>query len=696
MHQKAFIFCLFGLFAMSTLVGHSWQPHSNEMSEQAVFNRTNVPRGDVGPEINNVHHDPVQPTPDDVVSVFATVTDPEGLASVEIYYKINESLITNIADMTWDKGDIYTFEFDPMVEGTQVDYLIYAKDVNGNDNEAMDGDSMFSFTYASQSIEIGVELSAPEFISPGNNTEIPANTEFELIVDVLQNLSDGTTTTEDLIYYTYVEGTIDGQFHFSDDLEYNGSAPDGIRTRYRGSINGLRNDTYLQLSFTFEGVYEPYSMNKTTFNNYTVHVVTYPDVITVVDFRTFNFENESIVTPNNPSELFVDIKLQFANGTITTSDLVENPLFNFVIAEGIASVVNLNYEGPTDDQYIRYSVETPQLNNNTEFEFFFIFHSRWSCYLYLVTDHYHLTYRTYSDDVKIAGVLINSPTNNSVVSRDSLISFEINIKYVFNRNGTAYDPGDEYLPWIFYSKFPNMYPSHELAEYNGTTSDGWVKYVLSFLPSATDHELWFKIAFPTPESFILIAPELSDINDKIHLYISEQPIRTFLEEVTLSLANNSMVFPNVETEVVATFDLRDENGSKLIITEDAFNNVMVWVQTPGSWYEWLEFTYIGLDEEENLVYRFTLPPYPNATDLNLTIQFFSMEYPYKVAELKSIDYMLTVNYEAMLTDPKYSSTCECSCEECSTASFDTSFLAFSIGVIGLFSSIRRLKTKKAG
>ena len=90
--------------------------------------------GNAGPEISNITQAPESGNvdPDDTVSVSATITDPDGVASASLFWGTSSGNLPNEIDMADAGSDEYLIENDipAQVDGTTVYYHIVAVDAN--------------------------------------------------------------------------------------------------------------------------------------------------------------------------------------------------------------------------------------------------------------------------------------------------------------------------------------------------------------------------------------------------------------------------------------------------------------------------------------------------------------------------------------------------------------------------------------
>ena len=84
---------------------------------------------DPPPYIGDVSHAPVQPTPDDVVLVQATITDNSAVVDDSLFYAIGLGYIAVPHDSV--VGDMYYYHIPPQADGTTVQYFIWAMDDSG-------------------------------------------------------------------------------------------------------------------------------------------------------------------------------------------------------------------------------------------------------------------------------------------------------------------------------------------------------------------------------------------------------------------------------------------------------------------------------------------------------------------------------------------------------------------------------------
>lgn len=99
-----------------------------------VYITNEVTADPTGPEITNIHNIPKYPMYGDDVTVYATITDPEGVDDALLTYCVGTTCYIPVA-MTHEGNDIWsgTIPWDISWEnGTVVDYEITAKDIGGN------------------------------------------------------------------------------------------------------------------------------------------------------------------------------------------------------------------------------------------------------------------------------------------------------------------------------------------------------------------------------------------------------------------------------------------------------------------------------------------------------------------------------------------------------------------------------------
>ncbi len=81
---------------------------------------------DPPPYISSVSHTPVQPTPDDVVLVQATITDNSAVVADSLFYATGLGFLSVAHDSV--SGDVYYYHIPPQADGTTVQYFIWAMD----------------------------------------------------------------------------------------------------------------------------------------------------------------------------------------------------------------------------------------------------------------------------------------------------------------------------------------------------------------------------------------------------------------------------------------------------------------------------------------------------------------------------------------------------------------------------------------
>lgn len=99
------------------------------------------------PIITAVSHEPSTPTELETITISATVSDPSGIDSVTLHYRIDSGLWTTIA-MTLSTGSTFQVTIGPFTDGSVIEYYITATDNTTSHNEATDDNSgvYYSFT----------------------------------------------------------------------------------------------------------------------------------------------------------------------------------------------------------------------------------------------------------------------------------------------------------------------------------------------------------------------------------------------------------------------------------------------------------------------------------------------------------------------------------------------------------------------
>ncbi len=118
---------------------------------------------DVGPEISNVHHVPKYPINGDDVTVYATVTDPDGIKNVWLSYCLGEICYLPVSMEDPDSDGTYSANIpweSGWENGTDIGYEINAED--NSDNQNSTGKIHFFFVS-----EIEVRIEIPETVSMG-------------------------------------------------------------------------------------------------------------------------------------------------------------------------------------------------------------------------------------------------------------------------------------------------------------------------------------------------------------------------------------------------------------------------------------------------------------------------------------------------------------------------------------------------
>jgi len=86
----------------------------------------------VEPKIISVTQEPLEPTNDDPVKIFANITDPSGIDSVTLSYSTDQTTWFNITMNLNLTSELYEAIIPAMPEETTVYYKIYANDTFGN------------------------------------------------------------------------------------------------------------------------------------------------------------------------------------------------------------------------------------------------------------------------------------------------------------------------------------------------------------------------------------------------------------------------------------------------------------------------------------------------------------------------------------------------------------------------------------
>lgn len=85
---------------------------------------------DMPPVISNIGITPTSPTPTDIVTVAATITDDVGVTGAELYWALTSPVTIgdNVTTMVNTAGDVYSGTMPPQTAGTTVYYMIGAND----------------------------------------------------------------------------------------------------------------------------------------------------------------------------------------------------------------------------------------------------------------------------------------------------------------------------------------------------------------------------------------------------------------------------------------------------------------------------------------------------------------------------------------------------------------------------------------
>ncbi len=117
-----------------------------------------------GPQITNITQTPSAVTPSDNVNVSADVTDPDGIAGVELHWGTDPANLNNTINMSLASGNTYTTDtpIPAQAEGTTVYYEVYALDNNADDSTS----SRYNYTVA-----CATELIISEYVEGSSNNK---------------------------------------------------------------------------------------------------------------------------------------------------------------------------------------------------------------------------------------------------------------------------------------------------------------------------------------------------------------------------------------------------------------------------------------------------------------------------------------------------------------------------------------------
>ncbi len=162
------------------------------------------------PIITNVTYIPQYPNGTTIVTIYANVTDVDGVSSVTLYYSTDGTIYT-LTSMSILSGDTYDGTIPATGSTTIVYYYINATDTNGLINSSP------IFTYF-------VDADGPEFGTPSTQPEYPNAT---VDVNVTIGITDNVEVKNATLYYSY-----DGSTWYNTSMNDIGGGAGGISYEY--------------------------------------------------------------------------------------------------------------------------------------------------------------------------------------------------------------------------------------------------------------------------------------------------------------------------------------------------------------------------------------------------------------------------------------------------------------------------------
>ena len=191
-----------------------------------------APIDDDSPVISNIYHQPSKVSKSDTVTIYATVTDDYGIASVNLYWNAGSDQTTS---MTLTTGNVYSASIGPFSEGTTVTYSIDAIDTASQTTQS----SVSSF-----SISVNIKVVQLENVSSGESQEISSDDLEGTGLDAVE-----FTSTEDL---DNVKMTIEKLENKPDEIISDPSSTE-IKEIKSNKVDEIYVYSYLEIDLTSDG-----------------------------------------------------------------------------------------------------------------------------------------------------------------------------------------------------------------------------------------------------------------------------------------------------------------------------------------------------------------------------------------------------------------------------------------------------------
>jgi len=144
--------------------------HNERISNNGglYYNFTVLNNDFTGPTITNVHHSPLTPNETELVTFNCTITDPNGINSASLIYRINGGSWQAVT-LSHDINDNYLATRGPFAYGDQVEYYINATDDSSQHNIGINNNSglFYSFTIPLE------DLTPPEITNISHSPTAP-------------------------------------------------------------------------------------------------------------------------------------------------------------------------------------------------------------------------------------------------------------------------------------------------------------------------------------------------------------------------------------------------------------------------------------------------------------------------------------------------------------------------------------------
>jgi len=167
----------------------------------SLSNSTGTLTVGVPPQISNVFHVPGNPNGTTPVTVYANLTDPDGIGSATLHYSFDGVMFTPVP-MVLVGGDTYSANIPAPGTTLTVYYYIDTSDTNGFSNSS----SMYDYVADSNMPQIGVPFIEPKF----PDATVDVNATFDIVED--------TGIANSTLFYSY-----DGITWFNTTMSYLGA-----------------------------------------------------------------------------------------------------------------------------------------------------------------------------------------------------------------------------------------------------------------------------------------------------------------------------------------------------------------------------------------------------------------------------------------------------------------------------------------